>query len=77
MQIRKKHLTRGIIQRTNNASMNVNGKRKMTTVELGKGLDMKLRRFARREDLTVSQVVRKAVRSYLDARKELTARAQG
>ncbi len=61
----KQGLTRHVIRRTNDASMTENGNRKMTTVELGKTLDSKLKRYARREEMTISQVIRKAVRHFL------------
>lgn len=57
--------------------MKQNGKRRMTTVELGKTLDRKLQRFARREDLTLSQVVRKAVRSFIAENKSLPSPSTG
>ncbi len=65
LKTRKYFLTRHVIRRTNDASMTENGNRKMTTVELGKTLDSRLKRYARREEMTISQVIRKAVRHFL------------
>jgi metal-responsive CopG/Arc/MetJ family transcriptional regulator len=57
--------------------MKSNGKsRYVTAVELGKALDKKVNRFARREEMTRSQVVRKAVRRFLSEAQNATPSAE-